>query len=110
MRASMSPGVNSVNSPHESALERAKREMSTRPTRARFGGETPVYLSAPVKAFGGGRESLEECATLGAAALLDACGRELPELLLLGSAHPYEFGGLHGDEIAERVMHALAAR
>src|SRR5262245_16349859 len=84
--------------------------MSTRPTRAHIGGDIPVYLSAPVKAFGGGRESLEECATLGATALLDACGRDLPELLLLGSAHPYEFGGLHGDEIAARVAHALAAR
>ena len=84
--------------------------MSTRHTRASFGGEIPVYLSAPVKAFGGGRESLEECATLGAAALLEACGSDAPELLLLGSAHPYEFGGLHGAEIAERLARALAAR
>lgn len=84
--------------------------MSTRRTRASFGGEIPVYLTAPAKAFGGGRESLEECAEAGASALLEACGRGVPELLLLGSAHPFEFGGLHGAEIADRLAHALAAR
>lgn len=69
-----------------------------------------MYLSAPVKRFDGSREGLDAAALAGTLALLDACGRDLPELILLGSAHPLEFGGIAGPELAERTAHALRAR
>lgn len=73
-------------------------------------GHHPVYLRAPVKAFSGGKEDLESAALSGALALLDAAGDAPPELILLGSAHPREFGGLDGPQLAERLAHALAGR
>ncbi|MFN0150352.1 MAG: thiolase C-terminal domain-containing protein [bacterium] len=84
--------------------------MSTQHARANFGGDFPVYLSAPVKAFSGNKESLEDATLAGVLALLDACGAEAPELVLLGSAHPLEFGGLLGGELACLLARALRAR
>ncbi len=84
--------------------------MSRTRNSAHLGGTLPVYLSAPVKKFHGGRESLEEAALAGALALREACGAAPLETILLGSAHPYEFGGLTGPELAERTAAALRAR
>ena len=83
--------------------------MSTARANATLGGRLPVFLSAPVKKFGGGRESLEDAALEGALALLAACGSAIPEILLLGSAHPLEFGGITGPELADRTAHTLHA-
>jgi acetyl-CoA acetyltransferase len=63
-----------------------------------------------VKKFHGGREGLEEAAMAGALALLDACGGAPLDAILLGSAHPYEFGGLTGPDLAERTAATLRAR
>lgn len=84
--------------------------MSRQQRGALLGGTLPVYLSAPVKKFHGGREGLEEAALAGALALCAACGEALPERILLGSAHPFEFGGLTGPELADRLAAALRAR
>lgn len=84
--------------------------MSTLHARANLGGDAPVYLSAPVKCFSGSKERLEDATLAGVLALLDACGAERPELLLLGSAHPLEFGELLGGELAQFVARALRAR
>jgi len=84
--------------------------VSTAGAQAALGGTIPAFLSAPVKKFSGGKETVEEAALDGTLALLSACGRDLPEILLLGSAHPLEFGGVGGADLAERTARALRGR